>query len=68
MDKKGLYAVGGVILAGILVAVLVAKYKKEETVVVPPPPVVPVTPPVPAEERGKLPWATGDVGLWDDEQ
>lgn len=27
----------------------------------------PVNPPVTRSARGKLPWAVGDVGLWDDE-
>jgi hypothetical protein len=75
MDKnnKGLLIIGGVALAVVVGVVLNNKYhwtdnlkgkeKKDEV----PPPTTPVKKAVAAALRGKLPWAVGDVSLWDDE-
>lgn len=70
-NKKTLMIVGGIVAVGA-VGYFVMKNMKPAT-----PPVPPVVPlqPLPAqaakrasaEPRGKLPWATGDVSLWDDE-
>ena len=71
-NKRLIMLVGGIAVLSVLGYALDQKYHWFSST--PPPPPPPQNPAAakaakraPAEPRGKLPWAVGDVNLWDDE-
>lgn len=73
-NKKLLMIVGGIAVVSVF-GFIVYKNMKPTTTASMPGPVIPLLPQkdlsaemmASAQPRGKLPWATGDVSLWDDE-